>query len=118
MPRMRLLFSGGVVLGLMVTGIVWAADQPATTGTTATAPAKSGQDIWKGTCQVCHATGMLGAPKIGDKAAWAPRIAKGLDVLKGHALHGFGEMPAKGGNEKLSDEDVAKALEYMVGQSQ
>lgn len=80
-------------------------------------PAKSGKEIWEGTCSGCHASGALGAPKIGDKAAWAPRIAKGLDVLKQHALKGFNQMPAHGGNMSLSDEDVVKALEYMVGQS-
>jgi len=90
------------------------------TSTPAAAPAaaaKSGKDIWQGTCSACHGTGVLGAPKIGDKAAWAPRIAKGLETLKGHALHGFNQMPAKGGNASLSDADVVAALEYMVGQS-
>jgi cytochrome c5 len=90
---------------------------------TAAAPAgggssgKSGKEIWQGTCSACHQSGLLGAPKIGDKAAWAPRIAKGLDTLKQHALHGFNNMPAHGGNPSLSDDDVVKALEYMVGQS-
>jgi cytochrome c5 len=79
---------------------------------------KTGKEIWDGTCSACHGTGVLGAPKMGDKAAWAPRIAKGMDMLKTHALHGFNQMPAHGGNMALSDEDVVKALEYMVGQSQ
>ena len=78
---------------------------------------KSGKEIWEGTCQACHGSGLLGAPKIGDKSAWAPRIAKGMDMLKQHALKGFNNMPAHGGNASLSDEDVVKALEYMVGQS-
>ena len=78
---------------------------------------KSGKEIWQGTCSACHQAGLLGAPKIGDKAAWAPRIAKGLDVLKQHALHGFNQMPAHGGNMALTDADVVSALEYMVGQS-
>ena len=78
---------------------------------------KTGKEIWEGTCSACHGTGALGAPKIGDKAAWAPRIAEGLDVLKQHALHGYKNMPAHGGNMSLSDDDVVKALEYMVGQS-
>jgi len=78
---------------------------------------KSGKEIWEGTCAACHRVGLLGAPKLGDKAAWAPRIAKGLDTLKDHALHGFNSMPAHGGNPSLSDDDVVKALEYMVGQS-
>jgi cytochrome c5 len=80
-------------------------------------PAKSGKEIWEGTCSACHKSGLLGAPKIGDKSAWAPRIAKGMDTLKQHALKGFNQMPAHGGNPSLSDDDVVKALEYMVGQS-
>lgn len=95
-----------------------ASTAPASAPASATVgPAKSGKEIWEGTCQACHAAGLLGAPKIGDKSAWAPRIAKGMDMLKNHALHGFNQMPAKGGNTALSDEDVVKALEYMVGQS-
>ena len=78
---------------------------------------KSGKEIWEGTCAACHKSGLLGAPKIGDKSAWAPRIAKGMDTLKKHALGGFNQMPAHGGNPSLSDDDVVKALEYMVGQS-
>lgn len=78
---------------------------------------KSGKEIWEGTCSACHKSGLLGAPKIGDKAAWAPRIAKGMDTLKKHALGGFNQMPAHGGNPSLSDEDVVKAMEYMVSQS-
>ena len=109
------LLLSAAVGGALLTDAVKAGDPPA--AATASQP-KSGKDIWKGTCQVCHATGMLGAPRIGDKAAWAPRIAKGMDTLKDHALHGFNEMPAKGANEALSDEDVVKALEYMVSQSQ
>ena len=83
----------------------------------ATDSGKSGKEIWQGTCSACHSSGLLGAPKIGDKAAWAPRIAKGMKVLEDHALHGFNQMPAHGGNASLSDADVVKALEYMVGQS-
>ena len=103
--------------GAALSGIAQAGDPVAAPAAAAASQPKSGKEIWKGTCQVCHATGMLGAPRIGDKAAWAPRIAKGMDTLKDHALHGFNQMPAKGANEALSDEDVVKALEYMVSQS-
>lgn len=85
-------------------------------GNAAGAP-KTGKEIWEGTCSACHQTGLLGAPKIGDKAAWVPRVAKGMDVLKQHALHGFNQMPAHGGNSALTDAEVVSALEYMVGQS-
>jgi cytochrome c5 len=60
-----------------------------------------GEDTYKKTCSVCHAVGVAGAPKFGDKAAWAPRIAQGTDTLHTHALKGFqgktGMMPPKGG---------------------
>lgn len=96
-----------------------ASQTPAATPVTAAASGApmSGKDIWQGTCSACHGTGALGAPKIGDKAAWAPRIAKGLAVLKQHALHGFNQMPAHGGNMALTDAQVISALEYMVSQS-
>jgi cytochrome c5 len=63
---------------------------------------------------VCHGTGVAGAPKFGDKAAWAPRIKAGLDALHASALKGKGAMPPKGGNPALSDADVAAAVDYMV----
>lgn len=81
------------------------------------AATESGQQIWQGTCSACHQTGVLGAPKIGDKSEWAPHLAKGFAVLEDHALHGFLQMPAKGGNPSLSDAQVVKALEYMISQS-
>lgn len=81
-----------------------------------------GQKVYKQTCFACHMTGAAGAPKVGDKANWAPRIAQGVDTLKQHATNGFkgnsGFMPPRGGNGGLSDEEVASAVEYMVSQSQ
>ena len=69
----------------------------------------------------CHGTGIAGAPKIGDKAAWAPRIAQGAATLEKHALEGFqgqaGMMPAKGGRTDLSDDAVRAAVEYLAAQS-
>jgi cytochrome c5 len=86
-------------------------------GGNASATAQTGQQIWEGTCSACHQAGVLGAPKIGDKAEWAPHLAKGLKVLEQHALHGFLQMPAKGGNGSLTDAQVIQALEYMISQS-
>ncbi|HET7922904.1 MAG TPA: c-type cytochrome [Gammaproteobacteria bacterium] len=80
-------------------------------------PPKSGKEIWEGTCSACHGTGVLGAPKIGDRAAWGRRLTEGLKTLEQHALHGFKQMPAKGNNPALSDAEVIKALEYMISQS-
>ncbi len=80
-----------------------------------------GKATYDSACFACHATGAAGAPKFGDKAAWAPRIAKGLDLLKKHALEGFkgetGFMPAKGGRADLADADVMAAVEYMTSSS-
>lgn len=92
----------------------------------ATDGAASGDDVGKkvfgATCALCHASGLAGAPKPGDKADWGPRIAQGKDTLYKHALEGYngnaGAMPARGGNASLSDEDVKAAVDYMVAQSQ
>ena len=81
-----------------------------------------GERVYRTVCFACHDTGAAGAPKVGDKGAWQPRIAKGTEVLVQHAVQGFqgsqGVMPAKGGNPSLSDEEVADAVHYMVDQSQ
>ena len=76
--------------------------------------AASGKATFDSVCAVCHGTGVAGAPKLGDKAVWAPRIKTGKDALYATALHGKGAMPAKGGNPKLSDADVKAAVDYMV----
>lgn len=76
--------------------------------------AGDGEGTFKKICSGCHAAGMLGSPKFGDKAAWAPRIARGLDSLYNSALKGKNAMPAKGGNPQLSDADVKAAVQYMV----
>jgi len=73
-----------------------------------------GEAVYKKVCFVCHDTGAAGAPKRGDKVAWAPRIAKGEATLRAHALKGFNAMPAKGGNPALSDDDIAHAIAYII----
>lgn len=78
---------------------------------------RDGKTIFEGVCHTCHAAGLLGAPKFGDKADWAPRIAKGINTLHDHALHGFNAMPAKGGNADLLDVEVTNAVDYMVENS-
>ena len=78
---------------------------------------REGKVIYEGVCHTCHAAGLLGAPKFGDKAAWGPRIAKGTATLHQHALQGFNAMPAKGGNADLLDVKVTNAVDYMVSQS-
>ena len=80
-----------------------------------------GKATYDSACFACHSTGAAGSPKFGDKAVWAPRIAKGMDVLKKHAIEGFkgetGFMPAKGGRADLADADVHAAVEYMTSSS-
>jgi len=92
---------------------------PAAAAPAAGGGAVDGKAIFQSTCFACHGTGAAGAPKAGDKAAWAPHIAKGKATLYQHAIHGFtgkkGMMPAKGGNASLSDDAVKAAVDYMVG---
>lgn len=75
---------------------------------------KKGADVYKEACMGCHATGAAGAPKFGDKAAWAPRIAQGLPTLLKSAIHGKKAMPPKGGRPSLSDLEVARAVVHMA----
>ena len=75
--------------------------------------ARTGEEVFKGQCSACHAAGMLGAPKFGDHAAWAPRITQGFDLLWQHALHGKNNMPPQGGGD-YSDYEVARAVVYMA----
>ena len=85
-------------------------------GTAAAAPS-GGEGVYKAACSACHATGVAGAPKIGDKSVWGARVAKGKPALYDHALKGFNAMPAKGGNSSLSDTDVKAAVDYLVAQA-
>jgi cytochrome c5 len=77
-----------------------------------------GQKTYKTSCQACHASGAAGAPKLGDKEAWAPRIATGVDAMLAVAIKGKGAMPPKGACASCSDDDLKAAIEYMVSQSQ
>lgn len=83
--------------------------------------AKKGQGIYMNFCAPCHATGVAGAPRVGDKPAWAPRLKSGEKTLVERAIKGYqgasGFMPARGGNSALSDTEVADAVTYMVLQS-
>ena len=76
-----------------------------------------GQTIYTKSCAACHDSGVMGAPKIGDKQAWAPLAAEGVDTLSQNAIKGEGKMPPKGGNMKLSDAEVKAAVGYMVEKS-
>ncbi len=94
---------------------------PDATATAAMGAAAGGQDTYGKACVVCHGAGVAGAPKLGDKADWGPRIAQGNDTLYEHAIKGYtgkkGMMPPKGGNTALPDADVKAAVDYMVAQA-
>ena len=77
------------------------------------ASAGAGEALYKQACVACHAAGVAGSPKFGDKAAWAPRIKTGLDMLTASAIKGKGAMPPKGGSA-ASDADIRAAVEFMV----
>lgn len=81
------------------------------------ADAGKGKSVYESACAACHGAGVAGAPRFGDKAAWATRIKTGLDALHASALKGKGAMPPKGGNPSLSDADVQAAVDYMVSQA-
>ena len=75
---------------------------------------EAGKQLYNTVCMACHASGVMNAPKFGDKAAWAPRIATGIDTLHNAALKGLNAMPPKGGATNASDDDVKAAVDYMV----
>jgi len=74
-----------------------------------------GKSIYDGGCVVCHSTGVAGAPKAGDKAAWGPRLKTGKDALFTSVTKGKGAMPPKGGNASLTDADIKAAIDYLTG---
>lgn len=99
---------------------------PAPAPVAAPAPAAAventvGKSVFGRVCAMCHAVGAAGAPKPGDKADWGPRIAQGNDVLYKHALEGFtgakGQMPSRGANAALTDDEVKAAVNYMADQA-
>lgn len=99
---------------------------PAAATTNAAAPAVAqapaatsaeGKKIYDSACLSCHMSGIAGAPKPGDKAAWTDRLAQGMDALYANAINGKGAMPPKGGRVDLADADIKAAVDYMVEQS-
>ena len=91
---------------------------PAATAAATAAAVLGGAEAYSKVCAACHAAGIAGAPRYGDKAAWAPRLAQGIATLKTHALAGYqgkaGVMPAKGGRTDLPDQSITNAVDYMA----
>lgn len=98
-----------------------AAPEPAAEAAPTAVADGRGKEVYDAACFICHASGVAGAPKFGDAAAWETRTAKGMDTLYEHSIKGFmgenGLMPPKGGRPDFSDDDVKAAVDYMVNES-
>src|SRR5208282_4490689 len=102
----------GVLNRIKPVGAVTLVDTSAPQGTL------SGEQVYQTVCKTCHEAGLVGAPKVGDRAAWAPRIKKGVDALFASALKGTSKgMPPKGGDENLADVEVQRGVVYMANRS-
>jgi len=75
---------------------------------------RQGQEVYTAVCSSCHEAGALGAPKFNNKGDWAGRLGKGYDTLVSHAINGFNQMPARGGDGDLSDVEVARAVAHLA----
>jgi cytochrome c5 len=97
------------------------AEVAAVVGAEAAPALLTGPQVYNAACMACHGGGIAGAPKTGDAAVWAPRIAQGMDTLNTNALNGLqgsaGFMPPKGGRADLSDEEIIAAVQYLVDQA-
>lgn len=105
-------------VGRLNTGTPMVAEAATAPAVPANASIRSGEQVYNASCQACHTTGAAGAPKLGDKAAWAPRIQQGMDTLVNHALHGFKAMPARGTCGNCSDQEIRNAVEFMLSKAQ
>lgn len=117
-------------LGLLAGGVAQAGSSGGSEGTSAQSVHDSlprlerhydlalGRRVFTGKCLACHGDEHSGAPQYGDRASWEARLAQGQDTLIEHALHGHGRMPAKGGLESLSDNEVAAAVAYVHDRSE
>lgn len=114
-PVAKLAVEGGPAV---TSAVAAPAAPPAVAVVSTTVPAKmDGKTAYDTACMACHGAGVAGAPKVGDKLAWAPRIKTGAAALYASAVKGKGAMPAKGGNASLSDDTVKAAVDYMMAQS-
>ena len=103
MPTLRTVIVTPVAVALAAALASPAAAQP-----------RSGKEVYELACAACHARGELGAPKLGDAAAWKPLIAEGQAALSRAAIKGIRKMPAKGGRPDLSDLEVRRAVAYLA----
>ncbi len=85
-----------------------------TTGSASAGLGLSGEQIYNQFCTACHAAGVAGAPKLGDKAAWKTRVDQGMATLLKHAVQGLNAMPPKGTCVQCSESDLKATIEYMI----
>lgn len=104
-------------VGQLNTGAAIVPEAPATETVAAAGGTRSGKEVYSAACFACHDTGAAGAPKMGDAAAWGPRIDKGMDTLLNHAINGFNAMPPRGTCGNCSDDELKAAIEYIVENS-
>ena len=120
-PFARVAVAGQDNSALVIESPVGSADTGAGAGALAGLP-DDGEGVYQAVCTACHGAGIGGAPKSGDKAAWAPRIAQGTATLYKHAIEGYtgkgGVMPAKGGRTDATDAQIQAAVDYMVSLEQ
>lgn len=95
-----------------------AADNGEATQVAAADDGAIGQQITTQACAACHASGLMESPRIGSARDWAPRIEQGMETLYANAINGINMMPARGGNPRLTDEEVKAAVDYMVAGAQ
>ena len=79
--------------------------------------ARSGSDIYASNCLACHASGVAGAPILGDVAAWTDRLSKGIETVYSNAINGINMMPARGTCASCSDDEVIAAIDYILDNS-
>lgn len=90
---------------------------PAQVALASAADLATGEKVYGANCVSCHGAAVLGAPKLGDKPSWTPRIAKGAAALHTSAIDGFKMMPPRGGNASLKDDEVKAAVDFMVSKA-
>lgn len=115
--KARIAPVGGVCLQGEACQPAGLAAAPAPAAATEGAAGRSGEDVYKAVCSMCHAAGVAGAPKTGDKAGWGPRIAQGEQTLFTNAINGIRGMPPRGTCGSCSDDEVTAAVKHMVSQS-
>ncbi len=95
-----------------------AKEAPATTEASTGAGFASGKEVYDAVCSACHGSGVAGAPKLGDKAAWEKYLSDSVEQIYQYALNGKGAMPPKGGRADLSEDELKQAVDYMLGEVQ